>query len=102
EDGIRDFHVTEFRRVLFRSIKDEALNSLEWQKVKDSVRHLYELISELLTELTDYSNPDEDTTREIRAQRFEIEKRHQDLHAVFRSEERRVGKECRSRLDVWE
>lgn len=68
-------------------IKDEALNSLEWQKVKDSVRHLYELISELLTELTDYSHRDEDTAREIRAQRFEIEKRHQDLHSVFLSGE---------------
>ncbi|MEZ4087297.1 MAG: exonuclease domain-containing protein [Candidatus Gracilibacteria bacterium] len=64
-------------------IQGEALNSLEWKKVQDSVKHLDQLIQELIEDLKDYSNKDEDTEREVRAQAFEIRQRHDDLKTVF-------------------
>lgn len=68
-------------------IKEEALNSLEWQKVKDSVTLLHQLITELTNELENYRNDDEEMLRDVKALTYDIQKRRDDLHAVFLSNE---------------
>lgn len=66
-------------------IKDEALNSMEWKKVKESVTSLAELMNELLKELNDYTNDDEEVFRDVRSLTFDIQKRRDDLHTIFLS-----------------
>src|SRR5256885_8121705 len=68
EDGIRDYKVTGFRRVLFRSDQRLVSDRCEWREIV--------LVGEIHLDAFDF-----------------------DLCArtLGRSEERRVGKECRSR-----
>lgn len=67
-------------------IKDEALNSMEWKKVQESVTTLHQLTGELLKELNEYSNDEEETLRDVRSLTFDIQQRHNDLKTVFLSE----------------
>src|SRR5690606_40281062 len=78
EDGIRDFHVTGFRRVLFRSRRDvlrELRVTLERRQVARAAAFVR------------YGERLADAEREVRVV---IEEKR-------RSEERRVGKECGDR-----
>lgn len=66
-------------------IKDEALNSMEWNKVKESVSSLNMLITELLKDLSEYTNNDEELFRDIKTLTFDIQERRDDLSTVFLS-----------------
>src|SRR5699024_11595808 len=78
EDGIRDRNVTEFRRVLFRSSSAKEKVEASHSEFKEALYNLKKVKST--------------------KQEEEIEITHEYRHAINgRSEERRVGKECRSR-----
>src|SRR3712207_7736092 len=79
EDGIRDIGVTEFRRVLFRSLSPKPRSHAA---APFGQQHLRE--PEWGTERAD-------------ARRAGAEDRKYSDGFFSRSEERRVGKECRSR-----
>src|SRR5262249_59844028 len=94
-DGIRDWSVTEFRRVLFRSLQvantrrfgvfEVNLQARELRKHGTRVRlsgHPFEILALLL------DRPGEIVTRE------QLRVRLWPADTFVRSEERRVGKEC--------
>src|SRR5690606_40107296 len=93
EDGIRDFHVTGVRRVLFRSseLKKslEDLNNFYSQIAKNRIKRL--------------SGQKQEIIREVEQKKELLKKSHKQFDEklqylnVHRSEERRVGKECRYR-----
>src|SRR5690606_39886265 len=93
EDGIRDFHVTEFRRVLFRSLMREDAAWIAEQGLQQAQRMHREVVQRAVTG-TGFALPIEERFRvghEILV--------HLDTDMVHsannRSEERGVGEERR-------
>src|SRR3712207_7195602 len=82
EDGIRDIGVTEFRRVLFRSNIVRGDQSLFTRDVPIGGNAYTEALQK------DFQLPQESA---------DLLKRGYPADGLDRSEERRVGKECRSR-----
>src|SRR5690606_40261741 len=87
EDGIRDFHVTEFRRVLFRSGTQEGYDN------RPVMARILELRREKASLLGYQTFADFQTENRMAKSGANVKKFLNDL----RSEERRVGKEERSR-----
>src|SRR5690606_40625344 len=85
EDGIRDFHVTGVRRVLFRSLRRRASLALERPRRRTNVK---------------LEPPSETRPKEVNGVRrkvFGVQLLGVSFSFVtIRSEERRVGKECRA------
>ena len=68
-------------------IKDEALNSLEWNKVKEAATLLNQLTTEIVQELSEIKLGNEELILEIKGIIYDIEQRKEDLHTVFLSGE---------------
>src|SRR5207253_6927847 len=88
EDGIRDGHVTEFRRVLFRSYQQAIDLTPNNTDLKLDLADLYVRKGEFAQALS--------TLETIPPDRFPVSGIPLKA-ASLRSEERRVGKECRYR-----
>jgi Rad3-related DNA helicase len=68
-------------------IKEDALNSLEWNKVKESAQIINDLNNQLLNELEILTDSpeikDKNALREFKNAAFEIEKRKENMQTVF-------------------
>src|SRR5205807_4317960 len=94
EDGIRDYKVTEFRRVLFRSRMFERFDPALLQHLSIAAIQGYEFDSATLAQASGAAAVDVEEL--LRPQELVVERVPGLVAAELadRSEERRVGKEC--------
>jgi len=68
-------------------IREDALNSIEWTKVKDSATQLNNLTTSIIKELSDIKSTNPETQQEIKSIIYDIEEKRNDLKTIFLSDE---------------
>src|SRR5207248_8952884 len=91
EDGIRDGHGLEFRRVLFRSFDSLKIEVAEVPRLI-----LFMVVAAFMATMSAARRRAENSLKSAREE-LEVRVRDRTADLQRRSEERRVGKECRSR-----